>query len=248
MLCSALAAAQKREYDFYREFRNEVVPKLRCDDPSITPAQILERYAAKLKSEGLPGTEIARRVRLITTERPQMEADYWNRFFTEGKANYNTAPNAFLMQTVEGLGPGAALDYGMGAGRNALYLAKLGWKVSGFDPADKAVALAQQRAKGLGLTLDTAAVPDSEYDFGKERFDLILFSWTMPLVPVQRVVDSLKHGGIVVMECGADFVGRNEMLKKFDALQIVFYEIVRAKSDFYDRRETDVLRLVAKKP
>jgi len=136
----------------------------------------------------------------------------------------------------------------MGAGRNALYLAKLGWKVSGFDPADKAVALAQQRARRLGLTLDTAAVPDSEYDFGKERFDLILFSWTMPLVPVQRVVDSLKHGGIVVMECGAGFVGRNEVLKKFDALQIVFYEIVRAKSDFYDRRETDVLRLVAKKP
>jgi len=97
LLYSALAAAQKREYDFYREFRNEVVPKLGCDNPSITPAQILETYAAKLKSEGLPGTEIARRVRLITTERPQMEADYWNRFFTEGKANYNTAPNAFLM-------------------------------------------------------------------------------------------------------------------------------------------------------
>ena len=71
----------------------------------------------------------------------------------------------------------------------------------------------------------------------------------MPLAPVQKVVDSLKPGGIVVMECGADFVsGRNEMLHMFDPLQIVRYEIVRAKSDFYDRRETDVLRLVAKKP
>ena len=64
----------------------------------------------------------------------------------------------------------------------------------------------------------------------------------------QKVVDALKPGGIVVMECGADFVGRNEMLHMFDALQIVRYEIVRAKSDFYDRRETDVLRLVARKP
>ncbi len=50
------------------------------------------------------------------------------------------------------------------------------------------------------------------------------------------------------MECGADFVGCNEMLHMFDALEIVRYEIVRAKSDFYDRRETDVLRLVARKP
>jgi hypothetical protein len=38
------------------------------------------------------------------------------------------------------------------------------------------------------------------------------------------------------------------MLKMFDPLQIVFYEVLRAKSDFYDRRDTDVVRLVAKKP
>ena len=214
----------------------------------MTPAEILEKYSAKLKSEGVADGEIARRTRLVNTERLLMEDDYWNRFYTEGKANYNTAPNSFLTQVVDGMPPGAALDYGMGEGRNALYLAKLGWRVWGFDPAAAAVALAQGRAKELGLTLNTTAVRDSEYEFGKERFDLILFSWAMPLVPVQRVVDSLKRGGIVVMECAADYVGRNEMLKMFDALQIIRYEIVRAKSDFYDRRETDILRMVARKP
>ena len=70
----------------------------------------------------------------------------------------------------------------------------------------------------------------------------------MPLIPVQTVIDSMKGGGILVMECAADFVGRNEMLKMFDALRIVRYEIVKAKADFYDRRATDVLRLVAIKP
>jgi len=101
----------------------------------------------------------------------------------------------------------------MGEGRNAVYLATLGWEVWGFDPVDEGVKLAQKRAKGLGLTLHTAAVRDTEYDFGKEKFDLVLFSWTMPLVSVQKVADSLKPGGIVVMECGADFVSsRNEML------------------------------------
>jgi SAM-dependent methyltransferase len=120
--------------------------------------------------------------------------------------------------------------------------------VWGFDPADAGVALAQKRSKELGLTLHTEAVRDSDYDFGKEKFDLVLFSWTMPLVPVQKIAESLKPGGIVVMECGADFVGRNEMLHMFDGLQIMRYEIVRAKSDFYERRQTDVLRLVARKP
>jgi hypothetical protein len=41
--------------------------------------------------------------------------------------------------------------------------------VWGFDPADAGVALAQKRAKELGLTLHTSAVRDSEYDFGKEK-------------------------------------------------------------------------------
>jgi len=248
LFCSVFAFGQKPEYDFYRDFRNGFAPKLHAENASVTDEEILERYAAKLKSEGVADSEIARRTRLIRTERDLLETDYWNRFYTDSKSNFNKAPNSFLMQVVEGRPPGAALDYGMGEGRNAIYLAKLGWQVWGFDRADAAVALAQKRAKELGLTLHTAAVLDREYDFGKERFDLVLFSWSMPLVPVQQVVDSLKRGGIVVMECGADYVGRNGMLKMFDPLQIVFYEIVRAKSDFYDRRDTDVVRLVAKKP
>lgn len=249
--CCAFAFAQKPEYEFYRDFRNSFAPKQYAENPLLTKEQILERYAAKLKSDGVAESEIARRVELIRNHRDQLESDAWNRFYTDDKSNFNRAPNGFLVQVVGGRPPGVALDYGMGEGRNSLYLAKLGWEVWGFDPADAGVAIAQKRAKELGLTLHTEAVRDSEYDFGEGRFDLILFSWTKPLVPVQRVLDSLKHGGIVVVECGADFysqTGRNGLLKTFDALQIQFYENVRAQSDFYDRRETDVLRLVAKKP
>jgi len=248
---SVLAFGQKPEYAFYPEFRNTFTPKVRAENPSLslTSEAIADRYAAKLRTEGVTETEITRRTKLILTERNLLEADYWNRYYLDSNSNFNRAPNGFLKQMVEGQRPGVALDYGMGEGRNAIYLATLGWQVWGFDPADAGVALAQKRAKELGLTLHTAAVRDSEYDFGKERFDLVLFSWTMPLVPVQKVVDSLKPSGIVVMECGADFVsGHNEILHMFDPLHIVRYEIVRAKSDFYDRRETDVLRLVARKP
>jgi SAM-dependent methyltransferase len=250
LLCSELASSQKPEYDFYPEFRNSFVPKVRQENPSVsmTDDAIVDKYAAKLKDEGITESEMARRITLIRTQRNVLEADYWNRFYTSSKSNFNKAPNGFLMQIVQGRQPGVALDYGMGEGRNAIYLASLGWQVWGFDPADAGIALAHKRAKQLGLTLHTSAVRDSEYEFGKERFDLVLFSWTMPLVPIQKVVDSLKPGGIVMMECGAEFVnGRNEMLHIFDPLQIMLYEIVRAKSDFYDRRETDVLRLVAMK-
>jgi SAM-dependent methyltransferase len=248
MLACGTASGQKPEYDFYREFRNVFIPELRSREPSISEDGIAERYAVKLRAEGIGATEISRRLSLIRSDRTPLENDYWNRFYIDDKSNFNRTPNGFLIEVVRGKPPGVALDYGMGEGRNAIYLASLGWKVSGFDPAGAAVALAQKRAKELGLKLDTEAVRDSEYEFGKDRFDLILFSWTMPLVPVEKVINSLKPGGIVVMECAADFVGRNGMLKTFDALQVVHYEIVRAKADFYNRIDTDVVRMVAVKP
>ena len=248
LLCSALASAQNPEYDFYPEFRNTFIPALRTENPSVTNQDILDRYIARLKIDGVPDTESARRVNLIRVSRDLLESDYWNRFYTDAQSNFNKSPNAFVVQVAKGLKPGAALDYGMGEGRNALYLAGLGWTVWGFDPAGAAVAIAEKRAKDLGLILHAAAVRDSQFEFGSERFDLILFSWTMPLIPVQKVIGALKPGGIVVMECAADFVGQNQMLKMFDALRIVRYEIVQAKADFYDRRETEVLRLLAKKP
>lgn len=249
-LFSALAFGQKPEYEFYYQFRADFFPTVQeANHWSLTNEQVFEKYAAKLKQDGVAESEIARRIRLLRTEHNTLEADYWSRYYLNPNSNFNHAPNAFLMETVKGRQPGVALDYGMGQGRNGIYLASLGWDVWGFDPAEGGIAIAQKRAKELGLTLHTSAVRDSEYDFGKQRFDLVLFSWTMPLVPVEKVVDSLKPGGIVVMECGPGFLnGRNAMLHLFDPLEIVHYEIVRDKADFYGRRETDIIRLVARKP
>jgi 2-polyprenyl-3-methyl-5-hydroxy-6-metoxy-1,4-benzoquinol methylase len=247
---SALAFGQKPEYEFYYKFRADFAPTLQeANHWLLTDEQIFEKYAARLKDDGVAESEIARRIRLLRTERNTLEADYWSRYYLDPNSNFNHAPNAFLMEMVKGRQPGVALDYGMGQGRNAIYLASLGWDVWGFDPAEGGIAIAQKRAKELGLTLHTSAVRDSDYDFGKQRFDLILFSWTMPVVPVEKVVDSLKPGGIVVMECGPEFNNRrNAMLHLFDSLEILHYEIVRDKADFNGRREIDVVRLVAREP
>ncbi len=247
LLFRSIASGQKRDFDFYPDFRNVFTPKARAGNPSITGGEILRQYAASLRAGKVPEIEIERRLGLIRDHRPALEIDMWNRVYTGPEPEFNQAPNAFLMQKAAGLKPGVALDYAMGEGRNAIYLAQLGWEVWGFDQADAAVRIAQQRAEKLGLRLHTSAVKDADYDFGRERFDLILFSWAMPLVPVERVVGSLKPGGVVVMECAADYVGRNGMLKMFDSLEITQYERIKAKADWYNRMETEVVRLVAVK-
>jgi SAM-dependent methyltransferase len=249
--CPSIATSQKSEYEFYFEFRTVFQEKVQEENHrSLTREQVFEKYAAKLRSDGIAESEVARRLGLLRTEHAALEADFYSRFYLDDNSDFNHGPNHFLMEMVKGLQPGVALDYGMGQGRNSIYLASLGWQVWGFDPAEAGVAIAQKQANNLGLTLHTSAVPDSAYDFGKERFDVVLFSWTMPLVPVQKVVDSLKPRGIVVMECGTNFLpGRNAMLHLFDPLVIERYEIVRDRSDWaWGRPEVDIIRLVARKP
>jgi len=250
LLLSVAAIAQRPEYEFYYEFRKDFSQKLQeANHFSLTSEQVYEKYAAKLKEDGIAQSEIARRLRLLRTSHSALEADYYSRFYLDPNADFNHGPNRFLMEIVKGHAPGVALDYGMGQGRNSIYLAGIGWEVWGFDPAEAGIAIAQKQARDLGLKLHTAAVRDSEYEFGKERFDLILFSWTMPLIPVQKVVDSLRPGGIVVMECGTDFrPERNAMLHLFDPLEIVHYEVVQDKADWEGRRVVDVIRLVARRP
>jgi SAM-dependent methyltransferase len=248
LLCSALIFGQKPEYDFYPGYR-DFMSALWMKNPNISPGQLHEAYAEKLRKDGIAEAEVQRRLRLLNTEAAKLEAERWDRFYgsAEHARAYNHNPNAFLMAFLAARRPGVALDYAMGDGRNSLYLARLGWDVYGFDQSAVAVEMAQKRARELGLTIHAAAVPDSAYDFGKDRFDLIVFSWAMPLVDVKKVVDALKPGGVVLMECAVDYVGRNGMLKKFDDLRIERYEIVRGIADWYGRRETDILQMVARK-
>ena len=231
LLTAAGLLAQRAEYDFYREGRDK------------RP----EAYAEELRKAGVPEKEIARRLDLLRNHRTEIEADRWNRFYGDSASKYNREPNAFLTQVVESMEPGVALDYAMGDGRNALYLAKLGWTVHGFDISDVGVSTARRHAVELGLKIDAVVSSDANYTFGEQRFDLILFSWSMPLIDVRKVNDALKPGGIVVMEFGPGFTGRNGMLRLFDDLVIERYEVTRAVSDFSDRRETEVFRLIARK-
>ncbi len=249
-LCPVLAICQRPEYEFYFEFRKDFSQRLQEENHfSLTQEQVFEKYAAKLKNEGIGESEIDRRLKLLRTEHAALEADFYNRLYLDNNSDFNHDPNHFLEEVVKGRQPGVALDYGMGQGRNSIYLASLGWQVWGFDPAEAGVAIAQKQAKELGLTLHASAVRDSEFDFGKERFDLVLFSWTMPLVPIQKVIDSLKPGGIVVIVCGMQFnPSQNSILHTWDPLEIEHYEIVRDKSDWEGRRMLDIIQMVARKP
>src|SRR3954471_8898504 len=61
---SAPIFAQNPEYDFYAEFRSWV-QQLRRTDRSLKPDQAVDRYADRLRTEGVASAEIQRRTNLI---------------------------------------------------------------------------------------------------------------------------------------------------------------------------------------
>ena len=92
-------------------------------------------------------------------------------------AGFNVEPNAFLVDVVRDMTPGAALDVGMGQGRNALYLATRGWAVTGFDPSEVGVRQAREAAAKKGLTLTALVQRSQEFDWGTDRWDLIVLTY-----------------------------------------------------------------------
>jgi SAM-dependent methyltransferase len=212
------------------------------------PAEVqkeAERYYDEyLRSIGVAADQRAKQLKTIETEGRRLEVDRWNRILTSEKPTFNTQPNAFLVEMVKGRAPGAALDVGMGQGRNALYLAQQGWAVTGFDPADKAVAQANATAAKLGVKLTTVVQGSEEFDFGENRWDLVVLSYVTVRDIADRVVRALKPGGIVVVEAfhrdatrqrpvgGGVVFDSNELLNLFATLRVLRYEDADATSDF----------------
>jgi SAM-dependent methyltransferase len=221
--------------------------------------EIMRRYRQVLAGEGVSAAEIDRQIHVIADRGRQLEVDRWNRILTSAAAPFNRQPNAFLVRITRNVRPGTALDVGMGQGRNAIYLAQQGWTVTGFDPAEQAVAAAQAQAANLGVKLTAVPVDDSHFDFGKDRWDLIVLSYVGAREFVARVHDSLKPGGMVVVEAfhrdatknspigGAVVFDTNELLKLFEHFRVVHYEDVEDVADF-GMQKVRVVRLAAEKP
>ena len=73
----------------------------------------------------------------------------WDTRYGKDEYAYGTEPNQFLKEKLEDLEPGSILFPAEGEGRNAVYAAQLGWKVSAFDISEvgkqKALKLAGQK-------------------------------------------------------------------------------------------------------
>ena len=110
-------------------------------------------------------------------------------------------PAQFLVQNVELLPKGRVLDVAMGSGRNAICLAKMGFRVEGVDISTEAVNTALESARKVGVSI-RAQVADLEtgYSIEKDTYDVIICFNYLQRSLVPQIKDGLRKGGMVVYE------------------------------------------------
>lgn len=205
--------------------------------------ELLQRYRAYLKEGGFDEREIASQIETVRELGNRLETVRWNRILTAEKPTFNTRPNGFLVEMVKGRKPGSALDIAMGQGRNTIWLAQQGWDVTGFDIADEAIKTANENASRLGVKIHAQVSRMEDFDFGENRWDLILLSYAGCGQLSEKVQRALKPGGILVEEAfhvdatkdhriGGSICGNGELPHLYQLLRTIHYEEPIATPDF----------------
>jgi SAM-dependent methyltransferase len=103
-----------------------------------------------------------------------MDRTDWDRRYAGSELLWTERPNRFLVAEIADLAPGRALDLACGEGRNAVWLAEQGWRVTGIDFSEVAVGKAHRLAALRGVEVDWIADDLLRYEFPAATCDLVI--------------------------------------------------------------------------
>jgi tellurite methyltransferase len=114
--------------------------------------------------------------------------------------DFDAAPTALLVETAKRLRPGKALDLACGTGRNTLWLAECGWKVTAVDGAPRAIEILLQRASERGIKVDArcADLEKGQYRIESSAWDLIALCYYLQRDLFAPAKDGIVPGGILL--------------------------------------------------
>ena len=173
----------------------------------------------------------------------QHKAEFdWNQSYT-GEASDYAEPDPDLLEVISALEPGEALDIGCGAGGLVVALAGVGWRVTGIDLAEKAVASARRVVQERDVNA-VFYVADATTWQPPGLCDLIPNSFALPADGAvrgsvyQTMRKALAPGGTVLIKdfdstmkrvgffTDMDLVTLEELTDAFDGFSIIRSEVV----------------------
>lgn len=129
----------------------------------------------------------------------------WDERYSKEEYVYGKTPNEFLKANVASIPKGRVLSLAEGEGRNAVYLAKQGYRVTAVDASLVGIEKGRRLAKENEVEVEFIHADLTSYDLGSCQWDAII-SIFCPLLPLVRrtlykkVECGLKDHGIFLLE------------------------------------------------
>ncbi|BBY16864.1 class I SAM-dependent methyltransferase [Mycolicibacterium litorale] len=151
----------------------------------------------------------------------------WDERYSGAEQLFSGRPNTVLVAEVSGLTPGRALDVGCGEGADAVWLATMGWTVTGLDVSQVALDRAASRAKNAGVEVNWLRADLVEASLPVGGFDLVSAQYPALRSSENRdaeraLVTAVAPGGVLLVVHHAGFDGEAAKARGFDPADYVF--------------------------
>ena len=143
------------------------------------------------------------------------DVEWFLEFYCEPKdyfpKKYNSNPvHSEVLEAMESLSPGKALDLGCGQGRNALFLAQHGFEVTAVDQNELALEILQSIVEQEDLEM-TVGLYDINSANLKQSYDLIVSTVVLMFLQADRIPEIIRNmqdqtnpGGYNLIVCAMD--------------------------------------------
>lgn len=161
----------------------------------------------------------------------------WDQRYSRPNFIYGKAPAKFLAENYEYIPYEATvLDMGMGEGRNAVFLAQKGYKVTGIDISSVAVKKSYLLASEFGVKIKGVVASLKEYKIPPESYDAIICFYYVDRSLIDKMRTWLKPGGILIYEAfttrekkgkaedDSYFLREQELLRMFPGMKVLKFE------------------------
>ena len=132
--------------------------------------------------------------------------DWDARYAASPGLEWGAGPNAWVAAQAGDLPPGPALDLGAGEGRNAVWLAERGWRVTAVDFSGVGLQKGRRLADARHVTghVDWVQADVVTYDVRERAYDLVLLSYLHLPAPQRRATtrnaaSALAPGGTLLV-------------------------------------------------
>ena len=136
------------------------------------------------------------------SDRP-VDATSWDDRYRGSDLVWGAGPNRFLVEEIGTMAPGTALDVACGEGRNAIWLAEQGWRVTGVDFSSVALDKARTFATDRGVGVDWVRADLTNWE-PPSAYDLVIVFYLQLSADLRRRVlsrmaESVAPGGTLLV-------------------------------------------------